>query len=502
MKWRLPRSTHNWVTLIGATIAFIALSMIVFLFTITAIWRDTHAYLGLVVFIILPAVMLLGLILIPVGMYIHSRREKGLLDDGKSYWPKVDLNIPTHRNATMIFVFGTTLLLFASAVGSYEAFHFTESTTFCGELCHSVMSPEFTAYQNSSHARVSCVACHVGTGASWYVRSKLSGLYQVYSTARNIYPRPIPTPIENLRPARETCETCHWPEKFYSRKLRNESHYLQDEENTQWDIQMVMKIGAEHSAQGLQEGIHWHINSDIRVEYIAAEETREEIPWVRYTNLKTGEVTVYEDEEEPLEEEDIRNAEIRTMDCMDCHTRPSHKYLPPVTFVNHAITSGEISRDIPEIKTVLLEVCDAEYATIDSARKAIESYILEFYENDYPEVFEEQREVLDRAIKVMQDEYAKNIFPEMKVTWEKYPDHIGHLEFNGCFRCHNDTHVSMTGKTISMDCNLCHIITAQGTPGEAMAFAQAGGSLEFVHPDGDEDWKDGFCTDCHTGLNP
>lgn len=501
MKFQLPRSTHNWITLIGATIAVIALMMIAFLFTVSVFLQEGHTYLGLVIYILLPAVMILGLILIPVGMFIQMRRERahGAREGGS--WPRIDLNEPRHRNAFMIFSLGTTVLLFISAIGSYEAFHFTESVPFCGTMCHSVMSPEYTAYQNSAHARVACVDCHVGAGADWYVRSKLSGAYQVYATLADKYPRPIPTPVANLRPARETCETCHWPEKFYARKLRLETHYLADEENTQWDIQLIVKIGGEKSAIGLAEGIHWHINPDVRVEYIASDERRETLPWVRYTDLKTGKVTVYEDEEDPMDPEEIAAAEIRVMDCMDCHNRPSHDYRAPAIFINQAITAGEIPVELPEIKSLLVELCDVEYATGDSAFKAFDEAIRTFYEEDYPEIAEEKPELIDQAVKGFQAAFSKNIFPEMKVRWDAYPNHIGHLEFNGCFRCHNDTHASEDGEVIRKDCNLCHLITAQGTPGE-MEYAQVGTALEFKHPDGDDDWRDGLCTDCHTGLNP
>ncbi len=501
MKFQLPRSTRNWITLIGATIALISFSMIVFLFTITAVARESHVYLGVVIYIILPAVMIMGLLLIPLGMYIQTRRERSGAREMPP-WPRIDLNITSHRNAFFIFMIGTMVFLFASAIGSYEAFHYTESTEFCGTLCHRVMQPEFTAYQNSPHARVPCVDCHVGTGANWYVRSKLSGLYQVYSTLANKYPRPIPTPIKNLRPARETCETCHWPEKFYARKLRNEVHYKYDEENTRWNIQLIMKIGAETPALGLREGIHWHINPNVTVEYIAADEKRDRLPWVRYTNRTTGEVNIYQDEEDPLTEEQIAGAEIRTMDCMDCHNRPSHDYQPPVKFINHALTAANIPAELPEIKTLLTDICEAEYPTTDSAMAAIDRQIREFYREDYPEIYEKKRALVEKAIAAMQREYRKNIFPEMKVRWDQYPNHIGHVEFDGCFRCHNDTHASEDGVTIRKDCNLCHIITAQGTPGQDLEIARLGEALEFRHPDGDEDWKEGLCTDCHTGLNP
>ena len=502
MKFQLPRSTQNWITLIGATIALISLFMIIFLFTISTFWKEGHAYIGLVIYIILPAVMIVGLLLIPIGMVIQIRGERKRRPTDFAPWPRIDLNDIRHRNAFFVFSIGTTILLFLSAIGSYEAFNYTESVTFCGKTCHSVMNPEFTAYKHSPHAKVPCVECHVGKGANWYVRSKLSGTYQVYATLANVYPRPIPTPIENLRPARETCEECHWPQKFYAYKLRHETHYLGDTENTQWDIQLIMKIGAEKSALGLKEGIHWHINPDVKIEYIAADEQRESLPWVRYTNLKTGERVVYQDQDSPLKQSEIEKAEVRVLDCIDCHNRPSHNYRPPTLFINSAMTAGDIPPELPDIKSVAIDLCDKDYSTMDSALQTIEVEINKYYKGNYPDIFENKNELVVKAIQGLQDAFSKNIFPEMKVKWSEYPNHIGHLEFNGCFRCHNNTHTSDDGEVISRDCNLCHIIKAQGTPGK-MQFAAGNESLEFKHPeDIDEAWKEMLCTECHTGLNP
>lgn len=502
MKFQLPRSTQNWITLIGATIALVSLFMIIFLFTISTFWKQGHAYIGLVIYIILPAIMIAGLLLIPVGMIVQIRKERKQKPGAAPPWPRIDLNDVRHRNAFFVFTVGTTVFLFLSAIGSYEAFNFTESVTFCGTVCHGVMNPEYTAYEHSPHARVPCVECHVGRGADWFVRSKLSGTYQVYATLANVYPKPIPTPIENLRPARETCEECHWPQKFYSHKLRVETHYLPDENNTQWDIHLIMKIGAEKSALGLQEGIHWHINPEVKIEYIAADEEREELPWVRFTNLKTGDTTIYQDEDSPLEESQIESAEIRTMDCIDCHNRPSHNYRPPTLFINSAITAGDIPSDLPEIKSVALDLCDREYSTMDSALSTIELEINEFYQENYPEIFENQRDKVNQAVSGLQEYFSRNIFPDMKVRWSEYPNHIGHLEYNGCFRCHNDRHTSEDGKVIKRDCNLCHTIIAQGMA-DSLQYALEDKPLEFRHPeDIDEAWKEMLCTDCHTGVNP
>ncbi|TFG98470.1 MAG: cytochrome C, partial [Calditrichales bacterium] len=280
MKLRLPHSTQNWISLIGATIAVISLFMIIFLFVITGVLAQQGSYMGLVIYILLPGVMITGLLLIPLGMLLTIRKQKKESEEEIPDWPKINLNDVRHRNAFFIFAIGTTIFLFLSAVGSYEAFHYTESVEFCGTLCHEVMQPEYVAYQHSSHARVACVACHVGSGVDWYMRSKLSGMYQVYAVLAGVFPRPIPTPVHNLRPARETCEQCHWPEKFYTKNLHYERHYLNDEENTAWGITLQMKIGASHAALGLQEGIHWHINQDVKIEYISGDEKHETIPWV------------------------------------------------------------------------------------------------------------------------------------------------------------------------------------------------------------------------------
>lgn len=496
---KLPRTVYNWLSLIGVVVALISLFMIVFLFAVSTIFDQGGSYLGLVVYIILPGFLVIGLVLIPVGMYFASKRLRKDADQKLSNWPVVDLNIKSHRNAFTIFAIGSTIFLFISAIGSYEAFHYTESVEFCGTVCHEVMKPEYTAYQFSSHARVACVDCHVGSGADWYVRSKLSGLYQVYAVTIGEYPKPIPTPIANLRPARETCEKCHWPEKFYSHKLRKEKHFLSDENNTEWNIDLIMKIGASHSALGLSEGIHWHINPDVKIEYISTDAKNQTIPWVKFTDTKTGKEKIFIDEENMFDEVMFDSLETRIMDCMDCHTRPSHNYQPPAFFVNNAITAGDITVELPNIKSLSMEICSEQFETTNEAMNYIKTEIENYYNENYPEV---KKELVAKAVNGLQKYYGRNIFPEMKVRWDAYPNNIGHVEFNGCFRCHNDIHVSEEGDVIPKDCNLCHTITAQGTP-ENMEMATMDKSLEFKHPeDIGEDWKDMLCVDCHTGLNP
>lgn len=499
-KLRLPNSFYNYTSFAGSIIAIISLFMIAFLIVVSTVFEEGGSYLGLFIFIVLPVFLVMGLLLIPIGMHFRHRKNKRLEIVAKKNWPKVDLNDKRTRNGVLIFGVGSVFLLLISAMGTYEAFHYSESVEFCGTICHTVMKPEYVAYHNSSHARVSCVECHVGSGANWYVRSKLSGLYQVYAVTMGVYPKPIPTPIRNLRPAQETCENCHWPQKFYSPKLVLNRHYLPDESNTEWDVYLQMKTSPAHSAMGLEEGIHWHINPNVRVEYIATDSVRTEIPWVKYSNLETGEERIFYDSTNRLTDEEVANHEKRTMDCMDCHNRPSHDYQTPINFINNAITAGEISKDLPDIKYLAMEILGNEFPTTDSAMDYIDQEVRSYYGFMYEELVAEKPELIDQAVAGIQKQFSLNVFPEMAVRWDVYQNHIGHLEFDGCFRCHNDRHSTSDGRKISMDCNLCHTIIAQGVP-DTMSLGSIFNPLEFVHPnDPNEGWKDDLCSECHKDL--
>ncbi len=264
---KLPSSIRNWVSITGAVIAVFNLASILALFLLNLAFGFGGQYIGLIIFIILPAFLIVGLLMIPIGMRIYRKKARLAEEEGKRLnWPILDFNNQATRNASTIFIIGTIFLLIISSVGSYEAFHFTESVEFCGKLCHEVMEPEYVTYHGSSHERVACVECHVGSGASWYVKSKLSGLYQVYSVLANKYPQPIPTPIANLRPAQETCEECHWPEKFYDNKMRVKHSFLTDEENTEHVIHLKVKTSTQVTSKGVIKGIHKNISPEEKIE--------------------------------------------------------------------------------------------------------------------------------------------------------------------------------------------------------------------------------------------
>jgi hypothetical protein len=498
---KLPSSIKNWISISGAVLAVFNLAAIFSLVILNWFFNFGGTYIGLFIYMLLPAFMIIGLLLIPIGMRINraSARRAELAGEVKN-WPILNFNNEATRNASIIFIFGTMFLIIISSIGSYEAFHYTESVEFCGTLCHQVMEPEYTTYHGSSHERVACVECHVGSGASWYVKSKMSGLYQVYSVMAKKYPQPIPTPIHNLRPAQETCEQCHWPEKFYDQKLRIRHSFLADDANTEEIVNLQVKTSSRMTANGFEKGIHQHISPDVRIEYKTALSNRQIIPWVKYTNLKTGESEVFTDSENSLTQVQIDSLETRVMDCLDCHNRPSHNYRTPQDFVDQSMSNGTISKDLPSIKQIAMQILYKDYSTKDSAFLAIRNQVSNYYETSYPDFSTTRKSDIENAIVEIQNGYSKNIFPYMKASWRAYPNNIGHMESDGCFRCHNDRHTTEKGKLISKDCNLCHTILAQGQPG-AMEYSTAFVPLEFKHPVDIEDaWKTEMCSSCHSQL--
>ena len=495
---KLPRSISNWVSITGFIFAVNSLILIIVLFIQALLTEHQNPYHGIITYIVLPAIMVIGLLLIPIGMLMNRKKTH----DPSQRWPVLDMNVPKQRQKFVMISVFTFLFLIVSAMGSYEAFNYTESVEFCGKLCHKVMEPEYVTYLHSPHARVPCVECHVGEGAGWYVKSKLSGLFQVYSVLFHKYPQPIETPIQNLRPARETCERCHWPQKFYSRKLRSERAYLTDSLNTEWNCSLLMRIGPNYSPMGLQEGIHWHINTNVRIEYIATTKDRESIPWVKYTNLKTGEVQIFQDTANMLDAKAIDTLEHRGMDCMDCHNRPSHAYKSAIEYVDNGMISGDIPKDLPFIKLAAMNVLKGTFSNQDSAFMHIRDSITNFYKTGYPAIFASQKPKIDKAIAGILSAFSLNVFPFMRASSKNYLNHIGHLESDGCFRCHSDRHKSDKGKTISKDCNLCHTFIAQGPTGK-MEYATIDNMMEFRHPVNVKDnWKTYFCTECHKELYP
>jgi hypothetical protein len=482
---------RNPVSLAGVALALVSLGN-VFLFSLIGLIAERpKPYIGILAYMVAPGFLICGLLLIVVGVWRAHRKIGGEAPE----YPRIDLNDPSQRSAVMSF--GTFVLAFVmiSGVGSYKAYEFTDSVQFCGQTCHTVMHPEFTAYQLSPHARVACVECHVGSGATWYVKSKLSGTRQVFAATFNTFPRPIPTPVHNLRPAQETCEQCHWPRKFYGAQLKVFLHYASDEQNTPRQIRMLIKTGGGNPTTGTPEGIHWHMNIANEITYIASDEKRQVIPYIHVKDMY-GHETEYYAQGSKLTKEQIANSPKHRMDCVDCHNRPTHVYTPPDEAVDESLSAGRIDRSLPYVKQQAVAALVASYATTDKAMQGIAQALQAFYESKYSDLSRTKQASVRNAVQEVQQIYRRTTFPEMKVDWQTHPNNLGHFYFNGCFRCHDEQHVSTDGKILTKDCNTCHTVLGQEESGVRIT---ASPKLSFQHPVELGDLTQVNCSDCHTG---
>ena len=451
MRTFLIALTRNPISLLGVAITTASAVLSITLFSLEFFGFRGSPYIGIIAYLILPAVLVVGLGLIPLGIL----RQRGLIRKALQAggpppsFPIVDLNLASTRTRVLIFLLLTLANVVILATATYKGVEVMDSTEFCGTACH-VMTPEFTAYQRSPHSRVKCVDCHIGPGTDWFVKAKLSGAWQVVSTTFDLYPRPIPTPVHDLRPARETCEQCHWPTKFVGDKLKVITHHADDEANTALKTVLLLRVGG---IQGrVSQGIHWHVDPDISVRY-RSDETRETIYEVELTEAD-GTVKMFRSDEAG---ENDDGGQWRIMDCVDCHNRPTHVYRMPEQELDLAIQEGRIPASLPYIRREGVRALKSEYGSHAEASSGIDSAITAFYESNHPGA---DAALIEQASRTLSEIYGTNVFPEMNVGWGEYPDHIGHERFPGCFRCHSDAHSTEDGEVISQDCFTCHSLLA------------------------------------------
>ncbi len=478
---------RNWLSLSGLVITGGSFFAFLLLFGLDLFAQFANPYMGVLIYLVTPGFITLGFLLTAFGALIHRRAIVKAAAGAPPPLLRIDLTQPRHRRGMAVFVVASAIFLLVTAVGSYHSYHYTESVQFCGQACHMVMKPELTTYQHSPHARVTCTACHIGPGATWFVRSKLSGTYQVYAVMSDKFPRPIPTPIKNLRPAQETCEQCHWPKAFVGNVDRTFTHYLADQTNTPYTVRMLLKVGGADPTHGPVGGIHWHMNVANKIEYIATDKERQMIPWVRITDRQYV-VTEYS---VPGFVNESGKYPVRVMDCVDCHNRPAHKFEKPAAAVDLAMAIGKIDRSIPSIKKNAVSVLVQPYKREQEALEKIATTLSSQYPDD-PRI--------RPVIEAVQEIYRQNFFPEMKANWKVYPDNIGHQDWPGCFRCHDGDHrTADKKKTIKAnDCNACHVILAQGNGAELEKLTPNG--QPFAHPGGE--YGELKCSECHTGGLP
>jgi hypothetical protein len=433
--------TSHWISMLG--VALVTLAGCSWLFVLPAHLRGhvDNPYIGLLIFIAIPVVFFLGLVFIPIGMALAKHRiSAGLaeIQHRRTAW----------RRIAILFGVMTVLNVIIGSQVTYRAVAHMETVQFCGQSCH-VMQPEFTAHQVAPHQQVACVGCHVAPGATGWVRSKMAGTRQLAGVVLNNYPRPIESAMESDRliPASETCEQCHSRDKFAAPSLRVLTKYKDDEANTRTETVLMMLIGG-----GKYGGIHGvHMGPGVHVRYQAADKKRQNIPWVEYRNSNTGVIQTYL-------VGGAANNSLATfeMQCVDCHNRPAHAFEVPDRAVDGAIAAGEIPTSLPFIKKMGVELIKSEYRSGEEAGKKIATGLASFYREKYPALYNKRTTDIQTAAQALFAIYQRNVFSDLKVNWGTYPNNLGHADYPGCFRCHDDSHTTADKKTITQDCSACH----------------------------------------------
>ena len=495
---RLPVVFYNPLSLVGAGVAVFNVGFMVFLLVVEAFSRRAHPYADLIVWIVLPAFVLCGVALFLFGIWRERRRQRqGLV--GERRFAILDINDPKHRAAAMFVLAGLALLTLLYGFAGYKAYEFSESTAFCGTMCHSVMGPELRAHSRSAHAEIACADCHVGPGAKQFVLAKLKGTRQLIHLVLDRVPRPIPTPVVDLRPSQEVCENCHGPKTRIHRQLESRDFFLSDEKNTRKTINLLFRAGAPPDGQRPSK-MHWHYSTTQEIVYAAGDEKRATIPWIRVKRLD-GKERVYRLADKKMSDAEAAAAGTRTMDCTDCHNRVGHPYRPPREILNALLGAKLVDPGLPEIKRVAVEALDAEYASRDQALRGIDKSIREYYQKSHPAVASDKEAAIASAIRALQAAYGNNYDPHMKVSWKNFPSNQGHMSSPGCFRCHDGNHRSDDGVVLSADCNTCHLLVGRvDEPRAAKADRAVLELMKNPHPAeiGDA-WKQAPCHSCHGG---
>ncbi len=451
----------NWIARIGVGLAVGGLIVFLFFEILMVTGAIANPYFDLIIFMTFPPLVLLGIGLTLLGWFQYRRqqRKQGLTERAllkkrfhESYLQPRAFGT---RIAWMVLGLSTVVVLFLLGATT-QMLGFMEKPSFCGSACH-VMNPEWTAFQDSPHRNVACVQCHVGEGMEALVESKADGLRQMINEARGVYSRPIPTPVHQLRPANETCQDCHWAKDDVGEVVKVKPRFKTDEDSTRLYNTVALRVGSGKGERGV---IHWHASDDAEVRYASVGDAREEILWVE-TEDPEGNVQRYENQAPNVARQATGEEHTRQMDCIDCHNRVAHVFHDPAKGIDDLIADDRIDRSLPFIKAKALALTTNDYPTKEVAADRIGNGLRSFYRENYPEVSRSKTVEVDAAADALQQFYARNIHPEMNVSWKTYADHRGHdAPGLGCLRCHNRKMVNDEGQALPYDCDFCHSILA------------------------------------------
>ena len=431
----LPRLVRNPVSIGGAAITTISVIAFFSYLALEQFGLVTSPYAGLFGFVVVPACFILGLLVIPVGIWIEGRRRRR----GEAAWTWPSINLADRRTRTVLAgIAALTLVNLAIvSVAGVGVAHYSESNEFCGNVCHTPMEPEVTAHPLGAHSEIDCVQCHVAPGVSGAVTAKMNGTRQLLGVLTGHYSRPIPSPRDRMPVPAETCNGCHRPVSPDRTVQRVFREHKDNEASSEITTTLLRYTGRNH----------WHARPGVVVEYVATEDDLKTIPYVKVT--ENGKVTEYFADgvtAAPAGRPVVR------MDCVDCHNRPAHTLAQtPAQAVDAAIVRGDVDPSkVPFLRSEMVDALAAEYPAGTDVKAAVLARLTEKFGTSPA-----ARQAVETAGRI----YGQNVFPRMNITWGTYTNNLFHVDDTGCFRCHTDEHKTKDAepKAIRQDCDLCHL---------------------------------------------
>lgn len=433
-------ATRQWLSALGVALAtFAAISFLV-IFALELGGVELGNYRGIISYLILPTIFVVGLILIPIGLRILRRKEKA---GQPTTFPVLNFNEPRLRSIAILVFMLTIVNLMIVSVATYKGLSVMHSDAFCGGTCHNVMQPQAVSHLTTTHANVYCADCHIGEGVAHFTVAKLNGARQMVEFILGDYRRPVPqpTPVRN-----EICTRCHAVERFSEDRL----HILRtfdDKEKSGEKITIYrMLVGGLHD--GKWRGSHKH--NALKIRYLS-DPKRSTITEIEVTR-PDGSTDKFVDKDAKTPD----GAVWTEMGCTDCHSRPAHRFSTPEALVDTALSRGSIDKTLPFIKREAVAVLKTSYPSPDEAKKGIPAALQASYAKLAPNLDADGKGKVEAAGKLLAQEWTENNFPDMKVTWGTYVDYLQHEP--GCYRCHDKKHVNAKGEAVHQRCGSCHTV--------------------------------------------
>lgn len=377
----------------------------------------------------------------------------------------------TMAGMALTIVVGILVVAAVTAAG-IMGWEYSNSNAFCTNMCHAVHPEEPKSHAVSLHARVNCVECHMGRLSTLQLMAiKPTHMNELWGMIVG-YERPVTT--HSLRPARDSCEACHWPQARHSDTVRVVYRYGADGKSTEERTTLQLHTGAGEARGGapnaaepqlaagmtVRKGIHWHIAQDVR--YVALDDEKQKIALIEVHAPDGKVIATYADPTLKVSRADLDKLPKRSMDCIDCHNASGHPFTNPSNLVDDALQEGLIDRSVPTVKARSEQIIEKAFGIAGPEEERSKKYQQIIADarpkTANPKTKDAEAQFEKQMLRILLLSSFNGEHEGKPLTWKNFPNNVGHKDFPGCFRCHDGKHQNEKGEAVRLQCTLCHAI--------------------------------------------